>query len=157
MNMKVILNEAVEHLGERGKICEVKVGYARNFLIPKGLAYEATPAMMARFRQEQRRWLTQQAKEKGSAEAMAQRLAGLELTFSRRAGEGDTLYGSVTAADVADAIQQRGFDVDRRKILLPQHIKRTGTYAAELHLHREVRVPITLHVNALGAEGTPTA
>lgn len=157
MNMKVILNEAVEHLGERGKICEVKVGYARNFLIPKGLAYEATPAMLARFRQEQRRWLTQEAKEKGGAEAMAQRLAGLELTFSRRAGEGDTLYGSVTTADVADAIQRQGFDVDRRKIILPQHIKRTGTYAAELHLHREVRVPITLHVNALGAEGTPTA
>ncbi len=157
MNVKVILNEPVEHLGERGSICEVKAGYARNYLIPKGLAYEATPAMMARFQQEQKRWLAQQAKEKNSAEALAHRLAGLELTFARRAGEGDTLYGSVTAADIAEAIRQQGFDVDRRKIVLPQHIKRTGTYTAELHLHREVRVPITLQVVALGAEGTPPA
>ncbi len=157
MNVKVILNEPVEHLGERGSICEVKAGYARNYLIPKGLAYEATPAMMARFRQEEKRWQMQQAKEKGNAEALAQRLAGLELTFARRAGEGDTLYGSVTTADIAEAIQQRGFDVDRRKIVLSQHIKRTGTYTAELHLHRQVRVPITLHVNALGAEETPPA
>lgn len=157
MSVKVILNEAVEHLGERGKICEVKAGYARNYLIPKGLAYEATPAMLARFQQEQKRWLTQQAKEKSSAEALAQRLAGLELTFLRRAGEGDTLYGSVTTADIAEALEAKGFTVDRRKIVLPQHIKRVGTHTAEIHLHREVRVPITLHVQPLGAEGTAPA
>lgn len=155
--MKVILNEAVEHLGQRGEVCEVKPGYARNYLIPKKLAYEATPAMMARFRQEEKRWLSQQAKEKDSAEALAKRLAGLELTFSRRAGEGDTLYGSVTAADIAEAIREQGFEVDRRKIVLPQHIKRIGTYNAELHLHREVRVPITLHVTALGGGRTASA
>lgn len=155
MNVKVILNEAVEHLGERGKICEVRRGFARNYLIPKGLAYEATPAMLARFQQEEKRWLTREAKEKGNAQALAQRLAGLELTFTRRVGEADALFGSVTASDVAEAIAERGFEVDRRKIVLPGHIKRIGTYTAELHLHREVRVPITLHVRALGAEGTP--
>lgn len=149
--MKVILNEHIPNLGERGQILEVKPGYARNYLIPKGLAYEATPANLARFEAEQRRWLAKQEKVKASAADLAQKLAGLELTFNRRAGEEDALYGSVTAADVAEALQAKGFSVDRRQVLLPQHIKRLGTYTVELHLHRDVRVPITVHVEPLEA------
>jgi len=144
--MRVILNDHVENLGDRGTTCEVKPGYARNFLIPKGLAYEATPANLARFQQEQRQWERLQLKEKQAAEALAARLAGLELTFRRRAGEGDTLYGSVTASDIADAVARKGVELDRRRVILEEHIKRIGTFTAEVHLHREVRVPLTVHV-----------
>ena len=144
--MKVILNDHVEHLGERGATIEVKPGFARNYLIPKGLAYEATAANLARFKQEQKRWDVKEAKEKVEAEAQAANLTGIELTFKRRAGEGDALYGSVTATDVAGALHERGIKVDRRRIELGQHIKRLGTFTAEIHLHREVRVPLTLHV-----------
>jgi large subunit ribosomal protein L9 len=150
--MKVILNEHVEHLGDRGMICVVKTGFARNFLVPKGLAYEATPGNMARFQQEQKRWAQNEAKAKGHAEALAAQVAGIELKFIRRAGEGDALYGSVTASDVADALAAKGFAIDRRKIEIGQHIKRLGAFAAELHLHRDVRVPITLHVEREGGE-----
>jgi large subunit ribosomal protein L9 len=150
--MKVILNEHVEHLGERGTTCVVKPGYARNYLIPKGLAYEATTANLARFQHEQKRWELQQQREKGQAEVVAGRLAGLELTFQRRAGEGDALYGSVTTSEIAQALAERGFEIDRRRIELAQHIKRLGTFTAEIHLHRDVRVPITLHVERQGGE-----
>jgi large subunit ribosomal protein L9 len=151
--MKVILNEHVPNLGDRGQILEVKPGFARNYLLPKGLAYEATPTNLARFAAEQKRWEAKQEKEKASAAQLAEKLAGLELTFSRRAGEADTLYGSVTAADVAEALEAKGFAVDRRQVVLPQHIKRLGTYTVELHLHRDVRVPITVHVEPLKAQG----
>ncbi|MEW6337187.1 MAG: 50S ribosomal protein L9 [Acidobacteriota bacterium] len=150
--MKVILNDHVENLGDRGTVCDVKPGYARNFLIPKGLAYAASPANLARYKQEQKRWEVKQASEKVAAEGLASRLAGTELSFVRRAGEGDALYGSVTAADIAEALAGRGFEIDRRRIVLPQHIKRLGSFSAELHLHRDVRVPLTLHVEREGGE-----
>ncbi len=150
--MKVILNDHVESLGDRGAICDVKPGYARNYLIPKGLAYELNDANRARFAQEQRRWEQKQAREKTAAEDLAAKLAGIELTFRRRAGEGDALYGSVTASDVAAALADRGFELDRRRIQIPQHIKRVGTHEAHLHLHRDVRVPITIHVEREGEE-----
>lgn len=148
--MKVILKDYVENLGDRGTMCEVKSGYGRNFLIPKGLAYQATKANMARFKQEQRQWETVQAREKGNAQALASRLTGVELRFVRRAGEADALYGSVTTHDVADALAAKGLEIDRRKIALEQHIKRLGTFTAEVRLHREVSVPITLHVEREG-------
>lgn len=152
--MKVILNDHVEHLGDRGTICEVKPGFARNFLIPKKLAYEATAGNLARFKQEQRLWLEAQQRQKAQAELLAGKIAGLELSFVRRAGEGDALYGSVTASDVAEALAEKGFEVDRRRIELAQHIKRLGTFAAELHLHREVRVPVTVHVLRAGEQAS---
>ena len=152
--MKVILNDQVENLGDRGAICDVKPGYARNCLIPKGIAYEATPANLARFKQEQRRWLEAMQKQKAQAELLAGKIAGLELTFVRRAGDGDALYGSVTSTDVAAALETKGFEVDRRKIEIGQHIKRLGSFSAELHLHRDVRVPITLHVVREGEQAS---
>lgn len=144
--MKVILNDHVEHVGDRGATVDVKAGFARNYLFPKKLAYEATPANLVRFQQEQKAWLQQQQKEKARAELLAGKYTGLELTFTRRAGEGDALYGSVTTSDIAESLATQGFELDRRKISLAQHIKRLGTFTAELHLHREVRVPITVHV-----------
>jgi len=153
--MRIILNDHIPNLGDRGTVCEVKPGYARNFLIPKGLAYEATAGNLERFKQEQRRWDELQAKEKSAAQSLASQFAGIELTFSRRAGDEDTLYGSVTASDIAEALAARGVELDRRKIELPHHIKRLGTFTAEIHLHREVRVPITLHVEREGVQTTP--
>jgi len=150
--MKVILNEHVENLGERGATIEVKSGFARNYLIPKGLAYEASRANLNRFKQEQKRWDVKEAKEKVDAEAQGARLAGIELTFTRRAGEGDALYGSVTSSDIAGALAERGITMDRRHIVLPHHIKRLGTFTAEIHLHRDVRVPLTLHVEPEAGE-----
>jgi large subunit ribosomal protein L9 len=144
--MKVILNDHVEHLGDRGATVEVKPGFARNYLLPQGLAYEATAANLARFKQEQKRWEIKEANEKVEAEAQAAHLTGIELSFKRRAGEGDALYGSVTASDVAEALAERGIKIDRRRIALAQHIKRLGTFTAEIHLHREVHVPLMLHV-----------
>ncbi|MBZ5587008.1 MAG: 50S ribosomal protein L9 [Acidobacteriia bacterium] len=143
--MKVILNDHVEHLGDRGATIDVKPGFARNFLIPKGLAYRATPANLARFKEQTKRWEQTEAKNKGEAEHIAGQLTGIELTFVRRSGEGDALYGSVTSTDVAEALAERGLTVDRRKIEL-EHIKRLGTYTAAIKLHRDVRVPITVHV-----------
>jgi large subunit ribosomal protein L9 len=154
--MKVILNDYVENLGDRGATCDVKTGYARNYLIPKGLAYQATPGNLARFRHEQKRWEEKQASEKGAAESIASRLAGLELKFVRRAGEADALYGSVTTTDIAEALAVRGFEIERRSIQLAAHIKRLGSFTAEIHLHRDVRVPITLHVEREGGEDEGT-
>lgn len=151
--MKVILNDHVANLGDRGAVCDVKPGYARNFLIPKGLAYVLNDANRARFEQEQKRWEQQQAREKTAAEDLAARLAGTELTFRRRAGEADALYGSVTASDIAAALAERGFDIDRRRIVIPHHIKRLGTHEAVIHLHRDVRVPVAIHVER---EGEPS-
>jgi len=148
--MKVILNDHVPNLGDRGAVCDVKPGYARNYLIPKGLAYVLNDANRARFEQEQKRWEQKQARERTAAEDLAARLAGTELSFRRRAGEGDALYGSVTASDVADALAERGFDIDRRRIQIAHHIKRLGTHEATVHLHRDVRVPITIHVEREG-------
>lgn len=148
--MRVILNDHVPNLGERGDVLEVKPGYARNFLIPKGLAYEATPANLARFQAEQKRWEQRQVKEKASAAELAEKLSGMELTFTRRAGQEDTLYGSVTAADIAEALAAKGFVLDRRKVALDQHIKRLGTYTVELHLHTDVSVPVVVHVKPQG-------
>jgi large subunit ribosomal protein L9 len=150
--MKVILNEHVDNLGDRGATIEVKPGFARNYLIPKGLAYEASAGNLARFKQEQGRWEVKEAKDKVDAEAQAAKFAGIELTFKRRAGEGDALYGSVTASDIAEALAERGLTVDRRRIALAQHVKRLGTFTAEIHLHREVRVPLTLHVEPEASE-----
>jgi len=150
--MKVILNEHVENLGDRGAVCEVKPGFARNYLIPQGLAYQLTEANRARFTQEQKQWEVRQQREKAAAEGIASRMQGVELRFLRRAGEEDTLYGSVTTSDVATALAERGLEVDRRHIVITHHIKRLGTHQAEVHLHRDVHVPIVIHVERAGEE-----
>ena len=120
--------------------------------VPEGSRLRGHRRQPARFKQEQKRWEVKEAKEKVEAEAQATHLTGIELTFKRRAGEGDALYGSVTASDVAEALHQRGIRIDRRRIELGHHIERLGTFTAEIHLHREVRVPLTLHVEPEAGE-----
>ena len=151
--MEVILREHVDNLGERGEIVKVADGYARNYLLPRKLALPATDANRKHVERERKIMETREAQEKGQAEAIAGRLAALAIIITRRVGETDQLYGSVTAADIADFLKEKGFEVDRRKIILPEPIKAIGDHDVPLKLHREVTVPLKVRV---AKEGAPT-
>ena len=149
--MEVILREHVDNLGKRGEIVKVADGYARNYLLPRKLALPATDANRKHVERERKIVETREAQEKGQAEAIAGRLAALEIIITRRVGETDQLYGSVTAADIADFLKEKGFEVDRRKIILPEPIRAIGDHAVPLKLHREVTVPLKVRVAKEGA------
>ncbi|HEY5619345.1 MAG TPA: 50S ribosomal protein L9 [Vicinamibacterales bacterium] len=151
--MEVILREYVDHLGKRGEIVKVADGYARNYLLPRRLALPATDGNRKHVERERRIAEAREAQEKGQAEAIAARLAALEIAIARRVGETDQLYGSVTAADIAEFLKDKGFEVDRRKIILPESIKTIGDHDVPLKLHREVTVPLKVRVIK---EGEPT-
>lgn len=144
--MKVILNDYVEHLGERGDSVTVRPGYARNYLIPKGLAYPDTEGNRRRFEQEQARWEEMDLKRAGAAEKMAASLDGVSLHFERRAGEKDVLFGSVTSNDIAKELAEKGYDVDRRRVQLDNPIKELGRFDVNIKIHRDVKVvlPVTI-------------
>jgi large subunit ribosomal protein L9 len=144
--VKIILTEYVPSLGEVGKVVEVARGYARNFLIPQGKALEATPGNLARFEQERKRYETQMESEKEAAMAEAARLEGLTLTIAQRVGEQERLYGSVTAAMVAEALAEKGFDIDKKQLELAEPIKQLGEYDIAVRLGPEVKVPIRVEV-----------
>ncbi len=147
--MKVILTQEVLGLGDPGEIVEVKPGYARNYLIPKGIALEATPQNLRRIEAERKRLEAAQAKEAERIRAEAEKIDGLSLTITARAGEGGKLYGSVTNKDIAQALAEAGFEIDRRRILLEQPIKRTGSFPVKIKLHPQVFVEITVEVKPL--------
>jgi large subunit ribosomal protein L9 len=144
--MEIILREDVQHLGKAGEVVKVKDGYARNFLLPKGLAYPATEANKKKITYEAARLAQRRAGEKQAAEGEAGRLAGLELTFPVKVGEEDKLYGSVTASDVQRTLEARGIHVDKRKIDLPEPIRSLGDFTIGIRLHPDVRPEITVHV-----------
>ena len=144
--MEVILREHVDNLGRRGEIVKVADGYARNYLLPRKLALPATDANRKHIERERRILELREAEEKGQAEAIAARLATVDLTIARRVGETEQLYGSVTAADIADLLKAKGFEVDRRKLILPEPIKAIGDHPVPLKLLREVSVPLTVRV-----------
>jgi len=144
--VKVVLRQDVENLGDRGEIVNVATGYARNYLLPKKLALEATPGNMKVLEHQRRAWEARASREKGEAEAFANRLAKVELTVAKKAGESETLYGSVTASEIAELLKGEGLDVDRRKILLGEPIKSLGNYTVQLKLHRDVVGSFMLHV-----------
>ncbi len=144
--MEVILKEDVAKLGSRGDVVKVAEGYGRNYLIPKKLAIEATAANRAVIEQMKAAAVRRLAKEKGAAEQLAQQFAGVELTFTRRSGEHDQLFGSVTSADIAHELEHKGFNIDRRKIELDQPLKTVGEFTVHVRLHREVTVPVKVHV-----------
>jgi len=144
--MEVLLREDVENLGTRGQIVKVKAGYGRNFLLPRKVAVEATAGNMKRIEQEKKTLLKREAKEKSSAETQASSLAALELTFTRKVGEHDVLYGSVTSMDIAEAIKAKGFEIDRKRILLKDPIKEIGEHEVPIRLHREVTSNIKVTV-----------
>ena len=144
--MEVILRDHVEHLGQRGQIVKVAAGYARNFLLPRKLALLATDGNKKRVERERKIAEAREAEERGASEAIASRLNALELTFTRRVGDTEQLYGSVTSQDIADALKAKGFDIDKRKILLPDALKALGDVTVPVRLHRDVTAQIKVTV-----------
>jgi large subunit ribosomal protein L9 len=144
--MEVILRDHVENLGKRGEIVKVADGYARNFLLPRKLALPATDANRKWVERERKIAEARDMQERGAAEAIAARLTALELTISRKTGENDQLYGSVTNGDIAELLAAKGFDIDRRKILLPDPIKALGENSVPVKLHREVTANVRVTV-----------
>jgi large subunit ribosomal protein L9 len=149
--MEVILREHVDNLGKRGEIVKVADGYARNYLLPRKLALPATDGNRKHVERERKIMESREAEEKGQAEAMAARLAAIDITIARRVGDTDQLYGSVTSADIVEVLKEKGFDVDKRKLILPEPIKAIGDHDVPLKLHREVTVPLKVHVVKEGA------
>lgn len=147
----VLLREDVENLGGRGEIVKVKSGYARNFLLPQGIATQATKGNIKQVEQERSVLLKKSATEKSTAEAQAEQMKDISLIFERKAGKDGTLFGSVTSMDIAEAINAKGYELDRRKIQLKDTIKETGDYTVHVKLHREVTVEIPVTVTAEGA------
>ena len=144
--MDVILREDIDNLGSRGEVVHVAPGYARNFLLPKRLAVTATESNKKIVEQERQSHLRKEAKQKDEAEDLGKMMAGVTVTIAQKAGENDQLFGSVTAKDVADALEQKHFTIDRRKIQLDEPIKTLGEHKIMVRLHRDVSVEITLNV-----------
>ena len=140
--MEVILKEDINKLGHRGDVVKVAEGYGRNYLIPKKLAIEATPGNKAVIEQMKAAAVRKSAKEKGSAEELGKQLDGVTVEFTRKSGEHDQLFGSVTSADIAHALEAKGFTIDRRKILLDVPLKTVGEFKVPVKLHREVTVTV---------------
>ncbi len=149
--MEVILREHVDNLGKRGEIVKVADGYARNYLLPRKLALPATEGNKKHVDRERKKMDVRESEEKSQAEAIAARLANVEITIARRVGETDQLYGSVTSADIADYLKSKGFEIDRRKLILPEPIKVIGEHDVPLKLHREVTASLKVHVVKEGA------
>jgi len=154
--MEVILRDYVEKLGKRGEIVKVSNGYARNYLLPRKLALPATEGNKKHVERERKIMETREAQEKSQADAIASRLSTIDITIARRVGDTEQLYGSVTAADIAEFLKAKGFEIDRRKLILPEPIKTIGEHDVPLKLHREVTAPLKVKVVKEGVE-TPTA
>ena len=148
---QVLLREDIDNLGARGEIVRVKAGYARNYLLPRKLAVEATTNNVRQIEGERAALVKREAKERSTADAQAEQLRNLTLRFERKIGEAGVLYGSVTSMDIAHALKEQGYEVDRRRIVLREPIKRFGNYEVPLRLHRDVTVD--LPVKVLGEGG----
>ena len=148
--MEVILREDIEKLGSRGEVVKVAPGYARNFLIPKRLAVMATESNKKIVEQERQSHLRKEAKLQSEAQDLAGLMAGTVLTISAKAGENDQLFGSVTAKDVADALEAKNFTIDRRKIQLEEPIRTLGEHKVPVRLHRDVTTEVTVNVVRAG-------
>ena len=146
--MEVILREDIEKVGHRGEVVKVASGYARNFLLPKRLAVLATDSNKKIVEQERDAYLRREAKAKNEAEDLGRMLAGVSITITQRAGEEGHLFGSVTAKDIADALERQNYTIDRRKIQLDEPIKSTGEYKVPVRLHREVTTDLSVNVVA---------
>ena len=144
--MEVILKEDVPKLGHRGDVVKVAEGYGRNYLLPRKLAIEATVGNKAVIEQMKSSAVRKLAKDRADAELLAGQFAGVELTFTRKAGEQDHLFGSVTSSDIAEALEKKGFNIDRRKIHLDEPIKALGEFTVPVRLHRDVSASVKVRV-----------
>jgi large subunit ribosomal protein L9 len=145
-NKQVLLREDIDNLGARGEVVRVKAGYARNYLLPRKMAVEATANNVRQIESERAALVKREAKERSTAEGQAEQLRNLTLTFERKVGEAGVLYGSVTSMDIAHALHEKGYEIDRRKIVLRDPIKRFGNYAVTVRLHREVTLEVPVKV-----------
>ena len=148
--MEVILREHVEHLGNRGEIVKVADGYARNYLLPRKLALLVTDGNRRQIERERAKFDAKEAEEQKVAQAIADRMASIEIVIARRVGETDALYGSVTTSDIAEALAAKGFDIDRRKLQLAEPLKRLGEVDLPIKLHRDVTATVKVKVVAEG-------
>ncbi|HKZ52138.1 MAG TPA: 50S ribosomal protein L9 [Candidatus Acidoferrales bacterium] len=144
--MEVILREDIPELGQRGDVVTVKNGYARNYLLPRKLAMEATPGNRKQVAEMKAAGARREATEKSGADLLAAQLAEVVLTIPAKAGESDQLFGSVTAMDIAEGLEAKGFAIDKRKILLEEPIKTVGEYTVPLRLHRHVTASVKVNV-----------
>ncbi|MDQ1639572.1 MAG: large subunit ribosomal protein [Pyrinomonadaceae bacterium] len=143
---KILLREDVDDLGARGEIVRVRAGYARNYLLPRKLAVEATTNNVKGIERERAALLKKEATERATAQGQADQLGALVLEFKRKAGEQGALYGSVTSMDIAEELKQRGYEIDRHRIHLREPLKRLGDFTVPLRLHREVTVDLNVKV-----------
>ena len=144
--MEVILREHVDNLGRRGDVVKVAAGYARNYLLPRKLALAVTDNNKRQIDREKKIVEVREAEERSQAEAVAQRLAQVDIEIARRVGENETLYGSVTSADISSALQAKGFEVDKRKIQLPEPLKALGEATVPVKIHRDVTAQLRVKV-----------
>jgi large subunit ribosomal protein L9 len=150
----ILLKEDVDNLGNRGEIVKVKAGYARNYLIPRKLAVQANAGNVKQIEQERAALLKKEAKDLAGARERAGMIEKIRLTFNRKVGEHGILYGSVTTMDITEALKEKGFEIDRRRVSLDDSIKETGDFVARVKLHREVIASVPVSVVAEGESGT---
>jgi len=150
--MEVILKEDVAKLGARGDVVKVAEGYGRNFLLPRKFAIEATTGNRKVIEQMRAAALRRSAKEKAQAEELSKQFDGLSVSFARRAGEQDQLFGSVTSSDIGDALEKKGFNVDRRKIQLHEPLKTLGEFTVPVKLHKDVTAHLKVVIEKEAAE-----
>jgi len=147
---KILLREDVDDLGTRGEIVRVRAGYARNYLLPRKLAVEATTSNVKQIEGERAALLKKEATERGHAEGQAEKIKSLVLEFKRKSGEQGALYGSVTSMDIAEALKDKGYEIDRHRLHLREPIKRLGEFSVPLRLHREVTIDLQVKVASEG-------
>ncbi len=152
--MEIVLRQAIDKLGSVGDVVQVKAGYARNYLLPRKLAYVATPGNLKIIEQEGNSLARRETQQKEEAEKVREMMAGVEIVLSRRVGEHEALYGSVTTSDIAEELEKKGFEVDRRKIGLDGPIKTLGEFDIPVRLFRDVIAEVKLRVEAEEEEGS---
>jgi len=150
--VKIVLREDMDNLGYRGDVVNVKPGYARNYLLPRGLALEATPGNLKVIEHQKKIWAVREEKEAAEAREIAARMGDIALSVTKKAGDTGTLYGSVTTSEIATLLAGNGFEINRRKISLREPIKALGIHEVPIKLHRDVHVTLTLTV--MGEDGS---
>jgi large subunit ribosomal protein L9 len=144
--MEVILREHVDNLGRRGDVVKVAAGYARNYLLPRELALPVTQASKRQIEREREKAEARDAEERAAAEALSQRVAAFDISISRRVGENNTMFGSVTSADIAHALAAKGYEIEKRKITLAEPIKSIGEHTVQVKVHRDVTTDLKIKV-----------
>lgn len=144
--MKIILLEDIENVGKKGDIVRVKDGFARNYLIPKGVAIKVTKSNLKMIEEKKKKLEKEREKEIKTVEELKNRIESLEINIKKKAGEEDTLFGSVTSSDIEEALKNEGIEIDKKNILLHEHIKKLGEYEVEIRIHPSIKANLKIKV-----------